>query len=194
MGQVIKVGMEIQKIDIIRSKRKTVTIQIKEDGTVCVRAPYVMKNIEIKKLLKEKETWILRNLKNIEEKQVQCENTEKLSREELQQLAELALKVIPDKVQYYAGIMWVSYDKITIRNQKTRWGSCSEKGNLNFNCLLMLVPDEVVNYVVVHELCHLLEMNHSEEFWKQVEQVIPNYKVQKDWLKAHGSDIINRMG
>ena len=185
--------MEMQKIDIIRSKRKTVAIQIKKDGTICVRAPYAMKNIEIKELLKEKEAWILRNLKKIEEKQLQSETTEKLSREEVQQLAELALKVIPDKVRYYAEIMQVSYGKITIRNQRTRWGSCSAKGNLNFNCLLMLVPDEVVNYVVVHELCHLLEMNHSESFWRQVERMIPDYKVQRDWLKVHGSDIINRM-
>ena len=185
--------MEIQKIDIIRSKRKTVAIQIKKDGTICVRAPYAMKNIEIKKLLKEKETWILRNLKKIEKTQLQCETTEKLLREELQQLADLALKVIPDKVRQYAEMMQLSYGRITIRNQKTRWGSCSAKGNLNFNCLLMLVPDEVVDYVVVHELCHLLEMNHSEAFWQQVERIIPDYKIQRDWLKAHGNDIINRM-
>ena len=186
-------GLKNQKIDVIRSKRKTVAIQIKRDGTICVRAPYTVKNMELRRILKEKETWILSNLKKIEERQLEYENTEKLSQEELRKLGELALKVIPDKVQYYAEIMQVSYGKITIRNQKTRWGSCSAKGNLNFNCLLMLVPDEVVNYVVVHELCHLVEMNHSKAFWKQVEQIIPNYKVQRGWLKAHGRDIINRM-
>lgn len=166
-----------QKIDVIRSRRKTVAIQIKKDGTICIRAPYTIKNIELQSLLKEKETWILKNLKKMEEKQLRCENIEKLSQEEIQRLADLALKVIPDKVRYYAEIMQVSYGKITIRNQKTRWGSCSAKGNLNFNCLLMLVPEEVLNYVVVHELCHLLEMNHSKAFWRKVEQIIPDYKV-----------------
>ena len=183
-----------QKIDVIRSKRKTVVIQIKNDGTICVRAPYAMKNTELIQLLKEKETWILRNLKKMEEKQLQCENAEKLSQEEIQALAELALKVITDKVRHYAELMQVSYGRITIRNQKTRWGSCSAKGNLNFNCLLMLVPDEVVNYVVVHELCHLVEMNHSKAFWKQVERILPEYKKHRDWLKVHGSGIIKRMG
>ena len=89
--------------------------------------------------------------------------------------------------------MNVQYGRITIRNQKTRWGSCSSKGNLNFNCLLMLAPDEVVDYVVIHELCHLIEMNHSKAFWKQVEQMMPDYKKHRKWLKDHGNEIMERM-
>ena len=97
------------------------------------------------------------------------------------------------KVKHYAGLMNVQYGRITIRNQKTRWGSCSSKGNLNFNCLLMLAPDEVVDYVVIHELCHLIEMNHSKAFWKQVEQMMPDYKKHRKWLKDHGNEIMERM-
>ena len=82
---------------------------------------------------------------------------------------------------------------ITIRNQKTRWGSCSSKGNLNFNCLLMLTPPEVIDYVVVHELCHRKEMNHSGAFWAEVEKVLPDYKEQVKWLKENGGQIIGRM-
>lgn len=112
---------------------------------------------------------------------------------EIHKLADLALKVISVKVKHYAGLMNVQYGRITIRNQKTRWGSCSSKGNLNFNCLLMLAPDEVVDYVVIHELCHLIEMNHSKAFWKQVEQVMPDYKKHRKWLRDHGSEVIVRM-
>ena len=82
--------------------------------------------------------------------------------------------------------MGVDYGRITIRNQKTRWGSCSAKGNLNFNCLLMLMPTEVIDYVVVHELCHLKEMNHSNAFWREVKQVLPDYRKQVKWLKDEG--------
>ena len=103
------------------------------------------------------------------------------------------LKYIPQRTAYYAPLVKVSYGRITIRNQKSRWGSCSSKGNLNFNCLLMLMPPEVIDYVVVHELCHRLEMNHSERFWKEVERVLPDYKLRKKWLRENGDRIMRRM-
>lgn len=180
-------------IEIIRSNRKSIAIEIRPDATVLVRAPFIMKDAEIQKFVKEKEKWIQTHLEKVKEKQNTAKDMKKLSMEEIQTLADLALKVIPEKVKYYARIMNVSYGRITIRNQKTRWGSCSAKGNLNFNCLLMLAPDEVVDYVVVHELCHLIEMNHSKAFWAQVEQVMPDYKKHRKWLKDHGNEIISRM-
>ena len=106
-----------------------------------------------------------------------------LTRDELQKLADEAVEYIPKRVEHFAKIIGVDYGRITIRNQKTRWGSCSSKGNLNFNCLLMLTPPEVIDYVVVHELCHRKEMNHSKAFWREVEKVIPNYKEYVEWLK-----------
>ena len=102
----------------------------------------------------------------------------------------MALKVIPERVEYFAKVIGVTYGKITIRNQKTRWGSCSSKGNLNFNCLLMLAPSEVLDYVVVHELCHRKQMNHSKAFWLEVEKVLPIYKEVRKWLKEEGSQMI----
>lgn len=95
-----------------------------------------------------------------------------------------------NRVEYFAKVIGVTYGKITIRNQKTRWGSCSSKGNLNFNCLLMLAPSEVLDYVVVHELCHRKQMNHSKAFWLEVEKVLPNYKEVRKWLKEEGSQMI----
>ena len=89
------------------------------------------------------------------EKQASLANVDKLSMDEIKALAEQALKVIPERVKYYAEKLGVTYWRITIRNQRTRWGSCSQKRNLNFNCLLMLVPPEVLDSVIVHELCHI---------------------------------------
>lgn len=180
-------------MNVIRSNRKSISIEIRQDATILVRAPYQMQNTEINRFIKEKEDWIVKHLKKAEDRQREMRDIQKLSVQEIQKLTNLALKIIPVKVKYFAGVMNVNYGRITIRNQKTRWGSCSAKKNLNFNCLLMLAPDEVVDYVVVHELCHLIEMNHSKKFWARVEQVMPDYKKQKQWLKDHGNEIIGRI-
>ena len=79
-----------------------------------------------------------------------------------------------------------SYGSITVREQKTRWGSCSAKGNLNFNWKLVLMPEEILEYVVVHELAHRLQMNHSTEFWDEVEKILPDYRKRRQWLKENG--------
>ena len=116
-----------------------------------------------------------------------------LTVEDVQELAKQAKKIIPLRVAYYADILGVNYGRIAIRSQKTRWGSCSAKGNLNFNCLLMLVPEEIMDYVVVHELCHLIELNHSSSFWSEVERILPDYKERRKWLKKNGSALIESL-
>ena len=116
-----------------------------------------------------------------------------LTREDIHILAKEALRVIPERVAYYAPKVGVTYRRITIRNQRSRWGSCSGKKNLNFNCLLMLAPPEVLDSVVVHELCHLLEMNHSKKFYEQVLRVYPDYYRDHEWLKTHGEKLLRRM-
>ena len=117
----------------------------------------------------------------------------KLTEAEIDELKARAAEVIPARVSYYAQIVGVEYGRITIRCQKTRWGSCSSKGNLNFNCLLMLAPPEVLDSVVVHELCHLKEMNHSKAFYDEVLRAYPNYKQDHQWLKEHGSELMSRV-
>ena len=104
-----------------------------------------------------------------------------------------AVRVIPARVAYFAPLVGVTYGRITIRNQRSRWGSCSSKGNLNFNCLLMLAPPEVLDSVIVHELCHRLEMNHSKRFYAHVHRVYPEYDRAHAWLKEHGTELMLRM-
>lgn len=180
------------KVTVIRSNRKTVAIQVNSDLSVTVRAPYSASEKDIEEILKKKEAWISRHIEKIKKtkERFEAEPTEKLTREKVITLAEEALKVIPERVEYFAKVIGVTYGKITVRNQKTRWGSCSSKGNLNFNCLLMLAPPEVLDYVVVHELCHRKQMNHSKAFWLEVEKVLPNYKEVRKWLKEEGSQMI----
>lgn len=180
------------KVTVIRSNRKTVAIQVNSDLSVTVRVPRSASEKDIEEILKKKEAWISKHIEKIKEtkERFEAEPTEKLTREKVIALAEEALKVIPERVEYFAKVIGVTYGKITIRNQKTRWGSCSSKGNLNFNCLLMLAPSEVLDYVVVHELCHRKQMNHSKAFWLEVEKVLPNYKEVRKWLKEEGSQMI----
>ena len=180
------------KVTVIRSNRKTVAIQVNSDISVTVRAPRSASEKDIEVILKKKEAWISKHIEKIKKtkERLEAEPTEKLTREKVIALAEEALKVIPARVEYFARVIGVTYGKITIRNQKTRWGSCSSKGNLNFNCLLMLAPPEVLDYVVVHELCHRKQMNHSKAFWSEVEKVFPDYKEARKWLKEEGSQMI----
>ena len=171
---------------IIRSSRKTMSLEIKADGSVVVRAPLRLSEAKIQKFVEEKQEWILKNLEKIQKRDAQKENVQKLSALERQHLQNKACVVIPRQVAYYAEKLGVSYGKITLRQQKTRWGSCAANGNLNFNWLLILAPPEVLDYVVVHELCHRREMNHSQAFWKEVEKILPDYRERQKWLKDNG--------
>lgn len=182
-------------VNIIRSNRKTVGIQVNEDLTVTVRAPYRASRKEIERILREKESWIIKSKERMRERAERNREADltKLTMDEVRLLADEALRVIPERVAYFATQMGVTYGRITIRNQRTRWGSCSSKGNLNFNCLLMLTPPEVIDYVVVHELSHRKEMNHSKQFWSEVEKILPEYKKQERWLKNEGNLLMRRM-
>lgn len=104
-------------------------------------------------------------------------------------LSAAALKRIRERIAHYAPRVGKSPGRVTIREQKSRWGSCSGKGNLNFNWKLVMAPPEVLDYVVVHELCHLHEFNHSPRFWALVEAQMPDYEIWKKWLKGHAGDL-----
>lgn len=177
---------------LVRSDRKSLGLSIK--GTeVIVRAPRRATQRQIDAFVNENAGWIARHLKKAEAQQRTAELQGALSEEELRELAERAKSYIPARARFYAAGMGVSFGRITIRSQRTKWGSCSSKGNLNFNCLLMLCPPEVIDSVVVHELCHLKEMNHSERFYREVLRVYPDYHKWNAWLKKNGGVLLRRM-
>ena len=177
---------------LIRSDRKSLAIQIKGPEEIIIRAPLHMPEKDIWDFVARKWQWIAFHRDKLQESAPARQAP--FTQAQLNAMAEQMMKAIPGRVAYFAGRLGVRYGRITIRNQKTKWGSCSGKGNLNFNCLLALAPAEVLDYVVAHEICHLKEMNHSPRFWALVEGLIPDYKARRQWLKDHGSALIARLG
>ena len=171
---------------LLRSRRKTLAIEITPRGEVLVRAPLGLTKKEIEKFLVSRAEWIQVHLARLPA-------VMPLTQEEHAALIRRAKNVLPGKVRLFAQQMGIPYGRISIRSQHSRWGSCSAAGNLNFNCLLMLAPDAVQDYVVVHELCHRKEMNHSPAFWREVEKILPDYRMQKQWLKENGTALLSRL-
>ena len=156
--------MEGLEYEVIRSTRKTIAIQVGLDGSVTVRAPKRCSRAVI-------EDFVAEDYRSY-------------------QIA--AGQALQERTAFFAEIMGVDYGRITVRDQRTRWGSCSAKGNLNFNWRLILAPGEVLDYVVVHELAHRREMNHSKRFWSLVEMVLPDYERRRRWLKENGEALMER--
>ena len=179
-------------IQVIRSRRKTLSIQIENAGRILVRAPLGLPEAEIRRFVEEKRGWIEKHLAQVSRREEAARQASRITPEEMHQLGNEALAWFPPRVRFFAERLGIRYGRITIRNQKTRWGSCSSAGNLNFNCLLMLCPEEVRDYVIVHELCHRKEMNHSPRFWAEVEKVLPEYRKALKWLKTEGQVILAR--
>lgn len=190
-------NIELQKenqtlvLSVVRSARKTIGLQVCENGDAVLRIPNQLSADALQKFLDSEHAWIWKKVEQMQTRMEQRQETGavpvgELSRDELEKIK----KKIESRVNAYKKVMGVTIGWITIRNQKTRWGSCSSKGNLNFNCLLMFAPPEVLDYVVVHELCHRKQMNHSKAFWAEVEKVFPDYKKSIKWLKEEGSQIM----
>lgn len=171
---------------LIRSRRKTIAIQITPQGRVLVRCPLKMTKGDIDRFVEEKRNWIEKHLSAITP-------VLPLTPGELQDLTRQAKADLSQRVAHFAPKVGVSYGRITIRAQRTRWGSCSAKGNLNFNCLLVLVPEEVRDYVVVHELCHRKQLNHSPAFWAEVGKILPDYPLHRSWLTQNGQHLLARL-
>lgn len=173
--------------EIIRSRRKTVAIQITPDRRVLVRCPMRAPEAEIRRFVESKKAWIAKHL------QAMAPLPPPFSDQQIADLTQRAKAWFPQRTAFWAERMGLQYGRVTIRHQRSCWGSCSAKKNLNFNCLLMLAPKETADYVIVHELCHLVHPNHSKAFWALVERTMPDYAAHRQWLKEHGRQLIGRL-
>lgn len=170
---------------LVRSRRKTIGIILRQGGIVEVRAPLPLSKKQIERVLGERAEWIRKNRQQMRMREQSRKDTVICSRE-YEALKALALKKIPERVNDYAKQMGEMYSGIRIKDQKTLWGSCSTRRNLNFNWRLVMAPEKVLDYVIVHELCHLKHMDHSPAFWHWVESVMPDYRKHRKWLKENG--------
>lgn len=178
---------------LVRSSRKSCAISIDSEGQITVRVPLRISQKEIEHLLVEKRIWIITRYLEAEKHRQNrpVSNLTDIQRVALEKRYIAAAKeYFPKRVAYFIQFTGGSYNRISIRDQKTRWGSCSARGTLSFNWRLMLAPPTIADYVIVHELCHLTYMNHSADFWHKVESVYPDYRTARKWLKDHGNDLV----
>ena len=180
-------------VEVLHSRRRTLGLEIKADGRVCARMPRGIPSQAVMDFIKERQDWIVQKWFLMEEKRRIREQRplpDYVAHPELEAAyRKRARTQLEARAAYYAGLMGVTYNRIAIRAARTRWGSCSAQGNLNFHWKLILMPPEVLDYVVVHELAHRKEMNHSARFWAEVERILPDYKRRRKWLKDYGSQV-----
>lgn len=236
--RTIWLGTQDYPYELTKSRRKSMAIQIRPDGSILVKAPSWVLLREIEKYLRQKEDWIVTTLHRVATAQsIRAEhrwetgerllwlgkeyllavNTDTVPRKDRVRLlperivlsvdAETGIAVkqgilehwyreqartfLTAKAEHFAGILGLTYADIRIKAQKSRWGSCSTKGNLNFNWHIIMAPETVVDYLVIHELCHLRYMNHSPEYWDFVAELYPDYKKARKWLRENGNALKN---
>ncbi|MDD3284821.1 MAG: M48 family metallopeptidase [Patescibacteria group bacterium] len=169
---------------LIRSRRKSVALEINKDAELIIRAPLFTPVYIIEKFVNQKNNWITKKQKIATDKKY---DLKKLQGSEIKKITkQKAENIINKRVKYYSKLENIKYNKIKITNAKNRWGSCSFKNNINLSMRLAMAPIEIIDYVVIHELCHIKEKNHSKKFWNEVEKIMPNYKQNEKWLKTKG--------
>ena len=212
---------------IIRSKRKTITLVVKPDGQLLVRAPKRTTKREINALIKKYADWIEKkqaealanqekfsphqfiageefyflgkkyplrigdNADNLTlDSEFQLKSSRQKDAEKLfeQWYKKEARRIFTERMDFFAKKHGFHYAKLKLSSAKRRWGSCSESGNINLTWRLVMTPPEIIDYVIVHELCHLREANHSKAFWAQVADILPDYKQRRKWLKENGRE------
>ncbi len=166
---------------IRRSRRaKNLRIAVYSDARVVVSLPWRMSESFAEKFIREKSSWILDKIFHFK-KFGKTSLLRTGSRDDFLKNKKAASELAEERVKFYNRVYGFKYEKIAVKNQTTRWGSCSKKGNLNFNYRILFLPKPLADYLVVHELCHLKEFNHSKRFWDLVGKTIPEYnKIRKE--------------
>ena len=185
-GSMENSSMSEIEIQVKRSSRRTLSLQVTREGQVVVRCPLSTTKEQIQAFVDEHRQWIGESLEQVKRR---LASRPVMTPEQVWKAKSLARMTLSAKVRYWAAKMGVTYGTISIRQQATRWGSCSSRGNLDFNWTLILTPEPLQDYVVVHELAHRLEMNHSDRFWKIVESQIPDYRERRNLLKTYENQV-----
>ena len=162
------------------SDRRSISLTVR-DGVLTVRAPYGTDKKTIEKLILKHEDWVIKNIAKSREKEQRFKN---LSEKDIAQIKKEAKEYFEVKTKQFAEIMGLKYGRIKITSAKTRFGSCSSDKNICFSYRLMLYPQKARDYVIIHELCHLVYMNHSKKFYSLLEKYLPDYRERKRLLKG----------
>ncbi len=162
-------------------KAKRLRLAVYCDGSVVLTAPAWVKNRIIEKFISDKKKWVVNKVEYF--KNIGSRPIRRYPRGDYKKYKEAARVLVRAKIEHFNQIFGYTYNRVSIKNQKTRWGSCSVKKNLNFNYKIVYLPEKEQDYLVVHELCHLKELNHSRRFWQLVEKALPDYKAVRHGLK-----------
>ena len=174
------------RISVIRSARKSLGLEVRDANTVLARIPTRVSDRELKAFVENRRSWILEKTAVMAEREEKRKSTPAPPPELLSKTDRMKIQLkIGKRVRHYCEAMGVTVGYVTVKNQKTRWGSCSAKGNVNFNYQLAFLPDELLDYVVIHELAHRRHMNHSRAFWAEVEKYCPDYLERREQLKEY---------
>ncbi|MCX6781837.1 MAG: M48 family metallopeptidase [Candidatus Magasanikbacteria bacterium] len=180
-------GQTIKYVIKKNRRARQVRILVHSNGRITISAPRFVTQKFIRKFLLEKKKWVIATLAKCQPEDKQRVIIAKL---DFQKNKKLAAQTVRHKLTQFCGVYNLHPKKIFIRNQSTRWGSCSSKGNLSFNFRLIYLPENLLDYLIVHEICHLGEMNHSHHFWSLVARAIPDYKKRKAALREAGRQLL----
>jgi predicted metal-dependent hydrolase len=169
---------------LIRKNRraKRMKLAVYCDGRVVATVPRWLDVPFLERIIQQKAGWIIEKIEKFK-KNGKHNRLFTGNRKDYKARKEEARKLVAEKIKYFNNFYNLRFNKISIRNQHTRWGSCSKNGNLNFNYRIIYLPGHLADYLIVHELCHLQEFNHSRKFWELVEKTIPDSKERERALK-----------
>ena len=175
--------MQIEIDKLIRSCRRTLAIEVNKQAKLVVRAPLRISDREVNMFLWRSREWIERTRAEAQSKLEQAALCRASDPRDQEWYRQRASELIPERVQYFAEQLGLEYQRVRISNAKRIWGSCSPKNSLSFSWRLAMAPIKVVDYIVVHELTHIVHKNHGKLFWRRVAKTIPNHKELRQWLR-----------
>jgi hypothetical protein len=185
--EIILAGQKIEYTVRTNKRTKNLRLTITGRGVLTVSRPWYLSGKALERFIVAKTSWIIEKLEYF--KKINNQNPFRSSRQEYLTYKQAAERLVVKKINHFNRIYQFRFSQISIRNQKTRWGSCSGRGNLNFNYKLIFLPEKMIDYIIVHELCHLKELNHSNRFWKLVSQTITDYKAIRKDLQKKGIEL-----